>query len=509
MSIRVPEPSSESDILEVISNLSNNEVFTPPRMADAVLDLLPPQVWTDPTLRWLDPGAKTGVFPRQVTRRLMWGLRHVIPDEMERLRHILGEMVHAIAITETTAMLTRRSLYCSRNANSEKAAVRRDEPAGNVMFPKTDHSFDARGRCDECGASKSQFEQLGRDNHAYALIHRSGREALEKEKSMKFDVIVGNPPYQMDADGSNRTMPIYDIFVEEAKKLNPRYITFIVPSRWMSSGLGLGEFRKEMLNDDRVRVIVDYPNAEDVFPGVGKSIKGGVMFFLWDRDNRGLCEVTLRRGRAVVGPVSRQLNQHDIFVRDATALPILDRVRAKGEQSITEILSADKEFGMTSNFDGWKATKSTTSVALYLNNGGKRLQRWLKRSDVGKSEHLIDTWKVLVPQAGSDGGQKLPDVVLGTAFVVAPPSVCTQTYLFFHCRSEEEARSIHSYLRTRFFRFLVSLRKLTQHATRSTYTWVPQQTWDRVWTDEALFEKYGITNEEQRYINAMIKEMPE
>ena len=496
---------SQPDILEVISNLSNDEVFTPPRVVNAVLDMLPESVWSDPTLRWLDPGCKTGVFPREITKRLMRGLADAIPDEADRLDHILRTMVFAIAITEITSMMARRTLYCSKNASGEHSAVALPSSDGHVWFERIEHPY-VNGRCSECGGSEAQLEREGRDNYAYAFIHDAGRALLKKEIDMKFDVIVGNPPYQMDAESGNRTMPIYNLFVDTAKSLNPRYIAFIMPSRWMAGGLGLGEFRAEMLTDKRTRKLVDFPNASEVFPGV--EIKGGVCYLLWDRDQPGPCDMTIVRGGEAHGPVPRDLGQFDVLVRDSRGLEILEKVLKVGEDSIIEMLSADKEFGMTSNFSGYSMKKTAGTVPIYANRGGQRVVGYMKRSAVEKSTHLIDTWKVLVPKAGSDGGQKLPDVVLGSTQVAPSPSVCTQTYLFFFVASESEAMSIQTYVRTRFFRFLVSLRKSTQDATRSTYTWVPQQSWTKTWTDEELFKKYKITKREQAYIAEMVKEMP-
>lgn len=218
--------------------------------------------------------------------------------------------------------------------------------------------------------------------------------------------------------------------------------------------------------------------------------------------------MTIVRGGEAHGPVARDLGQFDVLVRDSRGLEILEKVLKVGEDSIIEMLSADKEFGMTSNFSGYSTKKTAGTVPIYANRGGQRVVGYMKRSAVEKSTHLIDTWKVLVPKAGSDGGQKLPDVVLGSTQIAPSPSVCTQTYLFFFVTSESEAMSIQSYVRTRFFRFLVSLRKSTQDATRSTYTWVPQQSWTKAWTDEELFKKYKITKDEQAYIAEMVKEMP-
>ena len=496
--------ANQPDILEVIANLSNDAVFTPPRVVNAVLDLLPGEVWTDPDLRWLDPGAKTGVFPREITKRLMVGLASAIPDETDRLQHILTEMVFAIATEEITGLMTRRSLYCSKNASSEYSAVRFSHANGNVWQERVQHDFDADGRCRECKGTKDQLVQPGRDNKAYGFIHADGRKRIAKEMDMKFDVIVGNPPYQMDADGGNRTMPIYNVFVNEAKKLEPRYMAFVIPSRWMAGGLGLTEFRETMLSDERIRALVDYADAGEVFPGV--EIKGGVCYFLWDRDNPGKCEVTNIRNGQVSGPSVRSLGEFDVFVRDDRGLGILHKVLAKGEQSMYDIIAADKEFGMTSNFSGFSAKKTAGSIPIYAIQGGLRTSGWIPWNNVTKSAQLIDFHKVLLPQAYG-AGDNWPHQILGQPMVVKSPSCCTQSYLFIYVNTAAEAESAETYVKTRFFRFLVSLRKITQHATRSTYTWVPQQKWDRTWTDEALYKKYGITADEQAYIESIVKEM--
>ncbi len=322
---------------------------------------------------------------------------------------------------------------------------------------------------------------------------------------MNFDVVVGNPPYQLGSDGGTRDIPIYNKFVDQAKKLNPRFLTMIIPSRWMTSGLGLSEFRRTMLEDRRIQTLVDYPVASEIFPGV--EVKGGVCYFLWERDTEGDCAVTTVRGYEIVGPVNRNLGEFDVFVRDSRAVDILHKVLSKKEPSIIEILSVDKEFGWTSNFDGFHEKQKKIDVPIYYIRKTKRSIGWIERSSVEKSPELIDTWKVLVPKAGSDGGQKIPDSVLGKSLIAQSPSVCTQSYLFFYVGKKSAAQSVESYLRTRFFRFLVSLRKLTQDATRSTYTWVPQQIWDRTWTDNELYKKYNLTKDDIAFIESRIRPM--
>jgi len=494
--------SYNPDVLSCIANLSSDEVFTPPALVNRMLDQLPSELWRDKSATFLDPGCKSGVFLREIAKRLDKGLEAQIPDRQKRLNHIFKRQLFGLAITELTSLLARRSVYCSKAANGKYSVCESfDNPQGNIRFERVEHTWE-NGRCRHCGASREAYdrgEEL--ETHAYQFIHP---ESLEEIFKMKFDVIIGNPPYQMGSDGGTRDIPIYNKFVEQAKKLNPRFLSMIIPSRWMAGGLGLAEFRRTMLEDRRIRKLVDFERMDAVFPGV--DFEGGVCFFLWDRDDEGDCAVTTVCGDETIGPVERKLNEYDIFVRDSRALKILKKILSAGEASITEILSVDKEFGWTSNFDGFHAKQRPNDVALHYNRKGKRLVGWIDRKDIDKSAHLIDTWKVMVPAAYGERGMR-PATVLGPSFIASSPSVCTQTYLFFYVGSEAEAESLDTYLKTRFFRFLVSLRKITQHATRSTYTWVPQQVWNRKWNDEVLYKKYKLTQEDIAFIESRVKPM--
>ena len=507
--------SRNPDVLTCIANLSNDEVFTPPEFANRMLDTLAEawaanhggaNLWADKRVRFLDPCTKSGVFLREITNRLNQGLAQEIPDLQQRVDHILSKQVFGIGITQLTSLLARRSVYCSKRANGEHSIGKSfTTDAGNIWFQRTEHTWDG-DRCEFCGAGRSVFDRAkGLENHAYAFIHTNNLKTRLAEifgDAMQFDVIIGNPPYQLASDGGTRDVPIYQHFVEQAKKLQPRYLSMVIPSRWMASGLGLSEFRQAMLGDRRIRKLVDYERMDAVFPGV--DFEGGICYFLWDRDHEGRCEITTVSGEETVGPMSRDLNEYDILVRDSRGLNILKKVRAAGEPSITEILSADKEFGWTSNFDGFRQTPKKDDVALYYFRGGKRLVGGIARDEVSKSPHLIDKWKVMIPKAYGERGAR-PAMVLGPCFIAESPSVCTQTYLFFYVSSKKQAESVQSYLNTRFFRFLVSLRKITQDAARSTYTWVPQQVWDRTWTDEALYKKYDLSKDEIAHIEACIR----
>ena len=507
------------DVLTCIANLSNDEVFTPPEFANRMLDTLAEawaanhggaNIWADKTVTFLDPCTKSGVFLREITSRLTAGLEQEIPDLEKRVSHILTKQVFGIGITQITSLLARRSVYCSKHATGRHSIAKGFvDDAGNIWFKRLQHAWDG-DKCKYCGAGRSVFDRGNEfETHAYAFIHADNIKTRLAEifgGSMQFDVIIGNPPYQLASDGGTRDMPIYNKFVDQAKKLEPRYLSMVIPSRWMAAGLGLGDFRAEMLADERIRKLVDYPDSSEVFPGV--KLMGGACYFLWDRDNRGLCETTLVRAGEAVASTRRRLDEFDILVRDSRALEILRKVRSRKEPSIVEVLSADKEFGLTSNFADYKHSPFPSAVPLYVYQRGQRLVGWIKRSKITKSSHLIDAWKVMIPAAGFES-QILPTLVLSSIRRAPNPSACTQTYLFLSASSEAEADSMESYVASRFFRFLVWLRKVSQHATRATYSWVPQQAWDRLWTDEELFKKYGLTKKEIAYIEGIIRPMTE
>ena len=278
----------------------------------------------------------------------------------------------------------------------------------------------------------------------------------------------------------------------------------VIPSRWLAGGRGLDEFRKDMLSSHKLLRLVDFPVSREVFPNV--EVKGGVCYFLWSEAHDGPCDVTVVRGNEET-TTSRLLDEFDVFVRDPRAVGILRKVLKAKEKAITDILTADTPFGIATNFDGFHDEQEPGDVALHYVRNGKRAIGFIQRSTITRNTALIDSWKVLAPKAGSDGGQKIPDSVLGKPWLSQPPSAATQTFLAFWVASESEARSLESYYCTKFFRHLVSLRKLTQDALRSTYSWVPAQSWDRQWTDEALYKKYGLLTDEIEYIEAVIRPM--
>jgi Eco57I restriction endonuclease. len=507
------------DVLTCIANLSNDEVFTPPEFANRMLDTLAETwaarhegaiIWADPSAKFLDPFTKSGVFLREITKRLIAGLADEIPDLQERVDHILTNQVFGIGITRLTSLLARRSLYCSKHANGEHSVAQNlESDEGNIWFERTEHSWE-NAKCSFCGAPRALFDREDQlENYAYAFIHTNQIKARIGElfgADMQFDVIIGNPPYQMTGGaGGTSDSSIYHLFVQQAFNLEPRFVSMVVPSRWMAGGRGLDEFRAEMLNSGHIRSLTDFPDSSTAFPGV--QIKGGICYFLWDRDHEGSCEVTRIAEGVEYIQKGRMLGEFDVFIRDERALGILRKVIAKNEPSILDLISGDTPFGIATNFRDWDEKPRAGRIPLHLINKSKRSVGYMDRAVVRKNVAALDVWKVLVPKAYG-AGESFPHQILGKEIVAPPPSACTQTYLVVSpFASEREAQSFASYYRTRLFRFLVSLRKITQDALRSTYSWVPAQSWDTTWTDELLYDKYGVTDEEIAFIDSMIRPM--
>ena len=507
------------DVLSCIANLSNDEVFTPPEFANRMLDTLDDawaavnggaSIWANPKVTFLDPCTKSGVFLREITKRLIIGLETQMPDLQTRVDHILTRQIYGIGITDLTAMLARRSLYCSKHANGPHAITRGfNDEAGNVWFQRTEHDWDKHGKCSFCGASRSILDRgEDRETHAYAFIHTHNfqeRVSAWFGLDMQFDVIIGNPPYQMkDGAGGTSASSIYHIFVDQAKNLQPRYLSMVVPSRWLVGGRGMHEFRDSMLGSNNLVELVDFPVSKEVFPTV--EVKGGICYFLWSGEVVKNTRVTIVRGQDEQ-VAYRKLNEFDVFIREQTSVSILRKVLSMSGNSIIGILTADTPFGIATNFSDFKKSPATDALQLHYVKGGKRSIGYIDRKIVNKNSYLIGKWKVFVPKAGSDGGQKIPDSVLGKPWLAEPGSVCTQTFLAFCVGTEAEAKSVQSYYATKFFRHMVSLRKITQDALRPMYEWVPIQTWDRIWTDEDLYQKYGLSEEETAKIESVVRPM--
>lgn len=493
------------DILDCLAQLSNDEVPSPPKVARAMLDLLPDGVWTNPDYRWLDPACKSGVILREAAARLLEGLSEWEPDFDKRRDHIYRNMLFGTAITQMTGMISRRSLYCARDASSELSVVRFDNPDGNLPFVPAKHTF-VRGRCTVCGGPET-LEREGRENYAYSFIHDV--KMPKGLQDMKFDVIVTNPPYQLSTEGYGATAStIYHLFVEKAIALDPRYIVMITPSRWFSGGKGLNEFRDRMINDRRIAKLVDNPKIFDCFPGV--KIRGGVSYFLWDREYEGDCEFTTRVEGQIVSVASRDLRDGSgVLVRDNRAIPIINKIQERATEMAEARCTVTKPFGLTmrSNYKGSVPEPFEGSIPLIYNN---RIG-YSRPDQIQRNHQWIDRWKVLLPMASSgdtpvDDHGRIVDVVLGEPIALAPGSACTQTYFIvgmFDTGTETE--NYAHYLATKFVRFLVLQRKTTQHVTPDRFRFVPMLDMTRRWTDDDLYAHFGLTDEEIDYIESSIK----
>lgn len=500
------------DVLTCIANLSNDEVFTPPAVARAMLDMLPQTLFSDPNATFLDPACKSGVFLREIAKRLIKGLEPQIPDLQQRVDHIFQKQLFGIAITELTGLLSRRSVYCSKYPNSIYSVSKFNSVQGNIRYKNIQHRWQ-NGKCTFCGASEKEYgdEKRGQqlESHAYELIHTTKPEDIFK---MKFDVIIGNPPYQMSDGGGNgaSAKAIYQLFVQAAKKLKPHYITMITPSRWFTGGKGLDEFRDSMLSDNKIRAIHDYPEASDCFNGV--QIKGGVSYFLWDRDYSGNCAVYSHKGNTVSNPVVRPLLEDgcDTFIRFNEAIDVLHKVLTVKEKSMELLVSARMPFGLANTFKGKKTRSASTDLTIYVSGNNREIRgttAYVPNKDVKKGRAMIQWHKVFIAKAGS-GSDTFPHSILSKPFYGAPGTVCNESYLVIGpFLSEEECENVISYISTKFFRFMVLLKKTTQNAPKGVYSLVPQQAFSKPWTDAELYEKYGLNDEEIAFIESMIKPM--
>ena len=518
------------DVLTCIANLSNDEVFTPPEFANRMLDTLAEawkednhgaNIWADKTVRFLDPFTKSGVFLREITSRLNKGLADAIPKLQDRVDHILTKQVFGIAITHLTSLLARRSVYCSKHAKGKHSIAKSfTSDDGNIWFKRTEHTW-VDGSCSYCGASQSTLdrgEEL--ETHAYAFIHTDNiktRLAGMFGDEMQFDVIIGNPPYQLDDGGfGTSAAPIYNKFVEQAKALEPRYLSMVIPSRWFAGGKGLDDFRDSMLSDNRLRSIDDFLSASDVFPGVG--LKGGVCYFLWDRENPGPCRVSTHFKDWPVSIATRQLLEDglDVFIRFNEGLSILKKViEVESDQQasmqlpdgkrFTRLVSPRKPFGLETTFKG-KATKHSGDLLVYQNGG----TGYIPRKSISTGTQFIDAWKLFTGRAGPGTGNKdtYPHRIISTPFLGEPGTISSETYLCIGpFDSKRQAESALSYLFCRLTRFLILLHKPAQGTTREVYTFVPTQNWTKQWTDEDLYAKYGISDSEIAFIEKVIRPM--
>lgn len=495
------------DVLTCLANLSNDEVFTPPNIANAMLDMLPQELFENPAATFLDPAAKSGIFLREIAKRLIKGLAPVYPDLQERLNHIFHKQLFGISITELTSQLSRRSLYCSKDATGQYSVVSFAAMQGNIRYHSIPHTWE-NGKCKFCGASQQQYGEENRgdglETHAYEFIHT---ETPENIFDMQFDVIIGNPPYQLDTGGAGRqAKPIYNLFVEQAMRLNPRFLSMIIPSRWFAGGMGLDNFRDMMMKNGHITKMVDYANAKDCFPQ--NSISGGVCYFLWERDTERACEFTNISGDKS-NTETRALDEFSVLVRYNKAVDIIHKVTSQSDAKFDSIVSPLMPFGLSTAVRGRKTKKHASDLKLHASDG----VTYLDESAVQSGRERIDCYKVLVSATSAEhAGEPDKDgayrVLTSSMKVIGPREVCTHSYFVVgNFATEAEAKSAYSFLRTKFARFLILNAVSSIHISKLVFPFVPLLDFTHEWSDAALYEKFELTSDEIDFIESIIKPM--
>lgn len=511
------------DILETIADLSNDEVFTPPQLTNKVLDMLPKEIWSNPKITFLDPATKTGVFLREITKRLIKGLETEIPDLQERVNHILTKQVYGLAISELTALMSRRTVYCSTKANSDSSVCTAFNNAeGNIKFPNSKHKFNQKNKkCEICGAGEDLYGEIpGLDNYAYSFLHDDLKEVFG---NVKFDVIIGNPPYQLNIgnEGGNasKSKSIYHLFIDKAVELNPKYISMITPSRWMTNSAdGISEdWTKKMISSKKIKYMHDYENGDVLFRNVG--IAGGVSYFLWENAYDGECDYNYYLENGTHERRKTSLNKLNIgfVIRSPKAQEITDKIIKieknyyNNNKNISSLVSPKDFFVSDGKFSSnWRGYSDIIDkehkIKYYVSEStNKKPFGYAKESDVKRNNHVIFKNKVIIPAA--HGGMRQ---VIGHPRYAESGSICSQTYLLIGHElilTKEECQNIMSYIKTKFFRYLVSIKKKTQNGPRSVYQLVPLQDWSKPWTDAELYKKYKLTPEEIAHIEENIEEM--
>ncbi len=323
---------------------------------------------------------------------------------------------------------------------------------------------------------------------------------------MQFDVIIGNPPYQMSDGGQAASArPIYQYFVEQAMKLQPRFLCMIIPARWYAGGKGLDQFRNNMLGNKRIKNLVDYSNSADCFPGV--NIAGGVCYFLWDKSYKGQCEITSITGANESTTDTRNLDEYNVLVRNNTAIHIIRKMLNLGEKTLDKQVSSYSYFAIRSYEEGTEKRTQSDDVVLHSSHG----IGYFPLGRVTDKQKLLGRYKVIITYAMSGGNKPTADgnyQVISTLRVLKPNEVCTETYLILSTfDSDAPATNMCTYIRTKTFRFLLLQALTSIHITKDSFQFVPIQDFSHPWTDDMLYKKYGLDKDEIAFIESMIRPM--
>lgn len=335
---------------------------------------------------------------------------------------------------------------------------------------------------------------------------------------MKFDVVIGNPPYQISDGGGtgDSAVPVYDIFIEQAKEIKPEYISMITPSKWMKGGRGLNNFRRTMMEDTRLKYIKDYQNAKDIFPSV--DLDGGVSYFIWAENYDGPVEYTYTDEKGYVNRSNRYLKTgaSDTVIRDYRQYSIIKKIYSKDPESFSKIVSSRNPFGFNSNLFNSPESYPNTIIkkeaaenycliyGVIGNKGGaKRKSRYINRSSIEKGEESINRYKLFFSKAFSTNATVPPKVIKGF-----PGSLCTETFLKIgDFDTEKEMNNCLDYIHTKFFRALLFFNRHSLNISRNSFSLIPLLDFSKSWTDQELYETYNLSTQDIKYIEENIKEM--
>ena len=504
------------DVLNCIANLSNDEVFTPPVLANQVLDLLPEELFSNPATTFLDPFTKSGVFLREIVKRLDRGLEQQIPDRRSRIDHILHNQVFGIACTELTAHLSRRSVYCSKFANGRYSVSKFDSQSGNIMFDNIQHTWSG-GKCKYCGASQSVYDRSPEsEQYAYQFIHTDKPSTLFT--NMKFDVIIGNPPYQMEDGGGtgDSAKPIYHLFIQQASKLSPNYLCMIIPSRWMKGGKGLSSFRAQMMKDTRIRFLYDFEDAKECFPGV--HIDGGICYFLWNANYNGPAKMVYKPINDIQLESTRFLDTglSDTVIRDPRQISIIRKVSESNHKKFSDIVAARNPYGFNADLfntpENYPSITVSTkpfdnSVRVFgvkgIKGGAKRVTGYIKAIDVCKRREHINKYKLFFSKAYMTTSTVPPEIIQGYPF-----DVCTETFLLIgEFNNEVQMKNCLTYMKTKFFRALLFFNRHSLNISRESFDAIPLLNFDNPLNDTDLYQAFNLNSSEIAFIENTILPM--
>jgi len=479
--------------IQRFGKISDSEVVTPQRIAKEMVDLIPEDDFKkvfESGNKFLDIASKMGEFAVAIYRRA---------ESLGVSKEVIKNSIYSIP-TSNIAYEFTRFIYEKLDLSEENLA--RNFNAYDLL------TF---------GDDKIDYETITKflkQNKSFNSI-KIGEKIIEGDEIVNFDVVLGNPPYQVSDGGAQASArPIYHNFVDISKKIEPSFMTLIMPTRWYAGGKGLDEFRNDMLNDTSIAELHDFLHPEEVFPDTNN--RGGVCYLLWDyknTDENSSVRVVSHQGEGVVTTATRKLKYRelDIFIRYSQAIDILEKIFADEDiDTLNNHISAAKAFGFRTFFINDPKFRKTNSglknpVVCYGRGGNVG---YVEDEEITSHREWIDNWKVYVPESNNIGTELNDDNQ--NSFVGAPKTICTETYLVVGADqnlNEVMANNLAEYLRTRFARFLLSLAKISQHGTGKTYQFIPVQDFSRAWTDADLYAKYGLTDEEIAFIESMIKPM--